>query len=115
MNIGYNTENQYSNVRWSFILKIRIENNNSTQQLDNTKLLRFFYMPAIKQSIYFSFDSSVAPMTYADQYIEITITVPTSKLYGLGEHTGPLLLKPEEGPKLSFWTRDQPPNVSSKN
>ena len=72
-------------------------------------------MPAIKQSNYFSFDSSVAPMTYADQYIEITITVPTSKLYGLGEHTGPLLLKPEEGPKLSFWTRDQPPNVSSKN
>jgi hypothetical protein len=44
-------------------------------------------MPAIKQSNYFSFDSSVAPMTYADQYIEITITVPTSKLYGLGEHT----------------------------
>lgn len=54
-------------------------------------------------------------MTYADQYLEITLTVPTNKLYGLGEHTGPLLLKPEEGPKLSFWTRDQPPNVSSKN
>ncbi|XP_052063145.1 lysosomal alpha-glucosidase-like [Mytilus californianus] len=59
---------------------------------------------------HFSFDSTVAPMTYTDQYIEITVAVPTSNLYGLGERIGTLKLKPEEGPKITFWSRDQPPD-----
>ncbi|XP_076109492.1 lysosomal alpha-glucosidase-like [Mytilus galloprovincialis] len=56
------------------------------------------------------FDSTVAPMTFTDQYMEITVAVPTSNLYGLGERTGSLKLKPEDGPKVTFWARDQPPD-----
>ncbi|ESO87857.1 hypothetical protein LOTGIDRAFT_219759 [Lottia gigantea] len=55
------------------------------------------------------FDSTVSPMIYADQYIQITTSLPTTHIYGLGEHRGPILQDATSHIVKGFWARDQPP------
>jgi lysosomal alpha-glucosidase len=55
----------------------------------------------------FRFDSSVAPLIFADQFIKISTRLSSPLLYGLGEHRQPLLLNvTTDWEKLTFWTRD---------
>ncbi|XP_074649691.1 lysosomal alpha-glucosidase-like isoform X2 [Tubulanus polymorphus] len=55
------------------------------------------------------FDSSKTLLTFADQFIEISTTLPTRYIYGLGEHQGPFLHDATKPLKYTFWAHDQPP------
>ncbi|CAF1330547.1 unnamed protein product [Adineta ricciae] len=53
------------------------------------------------------FDSSLSPLIFADQFIHISTRLSSPLLYGLGEHTQPLLINiTNEWKRLTFWTRD---------
>ncbi|CAF4104310.1 unnamed protein product [Adineta steineri] len=53
------------------------------------------------------FDSSLSPLIFADQFISISTRLSSPLLYGLGEHTQPLLINiTNEWKRLTFWTRD---------
>ena len=59
----------------------------------------------------FRFDSSVAPLIFADQFIKFSTRLSSPFLYGLGEHKQSLLLNvTNEWKRLSFWTRDVGPS-----
>ena len=46
-------------------------------------------------------------MIFADQFIHISTRLSSPLLYGLGEHTQPLLINiTNEWRRLTFWTRD---------
>ncbi|KAK7112214.1 lysosomal alpha-glucosidase-like [Littorina saxatilis] len=56
------------------------------------------------------FDSKgMAPLIFADQYIQIGSRLASPLLYGLGEHRSRLALDVKGRQKLVFWNRDQPP------
>ncbi|CAF1315715.1 unnamed protein product [Rotaria sordida] len=56
------------------------------------------------------FDTSVAPLIYADQFIKFSSYLSSPFLYGLGEHQQSLLIDvTNQWNKLTFWTRDTPP------
>ncbi|CAF1050538.1 unnamed protein product [Adineta steineri] len=56
------------------------------------------------------FDSSVAPLIFADQFIKFSTRLSTPLLYGLGEHQQPLLINvTNEWKRLTFYSRDFPP------
>lgn len=56
------------------------------------------------------FDSSVAPLIYADQFIKFSSRLSSPLVYGLGEHRQSLAINvTEEWKKLTFWSRDFPP------
>ncbi|CAF4109264.1 unnamed protein product, partial [Adineta steineri] len=53
------------------------------------------------------FDSSLSPLIFADQFISISTRLSSPLLYGLGEHTQPLLINiTNQWKRLTFWTRD---------
>ena len=55
----------------------------------------------------FRFDSSVAPLIYADQFIKFSSRLSSPLLYGLGEHKQALLMNvTTDWKKLTFWARD---------
>lgn len=57
------------------------------------------------------FDSSVAPMTFADQYIEITTRLPSENLYGIGENEqSSFKHKFDSSRTWALYAKDQPPN-----
>ncbi|XP_075243008.1 lysosomal alpha-glucosidase-like [Convolutriloba macropyga] len=47
----------------------------------------------------------------ADQFLQMSFTESGSKLYGLGEHRGPLMYNTTAGKKVAIWARDQPLNT----
>ncbi|UJR37339.1 hypothetical protein I4U23_030047 [Adineta vaga] len=56
------------------------------------------------------FDSSVAPLIFADQYMKLSTRLSSPLVYGLGEHRQALLMNiTNEWKQLTFWTRDFPP------
>ncbi|XP_076451187.1 lysosomal alpha-glucosidase-like isoform X2 [Babylonia areolata] len=56
------------------------------------------------------FDSrNMAPLVYADQFIQIGTRLSTPNIYGLGEHQGPLSLDINWN-QLVIWARDQAPD-----
>jgi hypothetical protein len=60
------------------------------------------------------FDSSVAPLIFADQFIKFSTRLSSPLLYGLGEHKQPLLLNvTNQWQKLTFWTRDVGPSPNT--
>jgi hypothetical protein len=62
----------------------------------------FVYTPFL----YPRFDSSVAPLIFADQFIKFSTRLSSSLLYGLGEHEQPLLINvTTDWKKLTFWAR----------
>ena len=61
-------------------------------------------------SVGFRFDSSVAPLIYAEQFIKLSTRLSSPLLYGLGEHQQDFLLNiTTDWKKLTFWSRDFPP------
>ncbi|CAF0978923.1 unnamed protein product [Adineta steineri] len=56
------------------------------------------------------FDSSVAPLIFADQYMKLSTRLSSPLVYGLGEHRQPLLINVSaEWKRLTFYSRDFPP------
>jgi lysosomal alpha-glucosidase len=54
----------------------------------------------------FRFDSSVAPLIFADQFIRISTRLSSPLLYGLGEHKQALLMNvTTDWKKLTLWAR----------
>ena len=62
----------------------------------------------------FRFDSSVAPLIFADQFIKISTRLASPLVYGFGEHEDPLLMNlTASWKRLTFWSRDVPPTPST--
>ncbi|CAF4352151.1 unnamed protein product, partial [Adineta steineri] len=56
------------------------------------------------------FDSSIAPLIFADQYMKLSTRLSSPLVYGLGEHRQPLLINVSaEWKRLTFYSRDFPP------
>ncbi|KAL8175379.1 UNVERIFIED_CONTAM: hypothetical protein K2H54_021715, partial [Gekko kuhli] len=57
-------------------------------------------------------NTTVAPLFFANQFLQISTLLPSKFLYGLGEHRTNFLLSLEWN-TLTFWARDIPPMESS--
>ncbi|XP_010016043.1 PREDICTED: lysosomal alpha-glucosidase-like, partial [Nestor notabilis] len=56
-------------------------------------------------------NTTVAPLIFADQFLQISTSLPSKFLYGLGEHRGPLLHSMDWN-TLTLWARDVSPTES---
>ncbi|XP_051856102.1 lysosomal alpha-glucosidase-like [Antechinus flavipes] len=56
-------------------------------------------------------NTTVAPLIFADQFLQISTLLPSAFLYGLGEHRRGFLHH-LDWTTLSFWARDVPPTES---
>jgi len=56
------------------------------------------------------FNSTIGPLLYADQFLQISTLLPSTWLYGLGERHSNSLLDIKWN-RLVFWARDQQPMV----
>ncbi|CAH1273118.1 GAA [Branchiostoma lanceolatum] len=52
-------------------------------------------------------NTTVAPLLYADQFLETSTSLPSRNIYGLGEHRGPLRHS-TDWVRIPFWARDKP-------
>jgi lysosomal alpha-glucosidase len=60
------------------------------------------------------FDTTVAPLIYADQFLQLSTALSSELLYGLGEHKNPLLYNTSfSWQRLTLWARDQSPILNS--
>lgn len=59
----------------------------------------------------FSMNTTVAPLLFADQYLQLSTTLASSFVSGLGEHYTSLLLD-LNWTSLTLWNRDMAPHVS---
>lgn len=57
-------------------------------------------------------NTTVAPLIFADQFLQISTLLPSKFLYGLGEHRG-TLLHSLDWSTLTLWARDVSPTVPS--
>lgn len=55
-------------------------------------------------------NTTVAPLIFADQFLQISTTLPSRFLYGLGEHRSTLLHSLDWN-TLTLWARDVAPTV----
>lgn len=59
-----------------------------------------------------SLNTTVAPLFYADQFLQFSTVLPTQFIYGLGEHRS-TFLHDMNWNTLTMWARDVPPMVTS--
>lgn len=57
-----------------------------------------------------SLNTTVAPLFYADQFLQVSTSLPSPFIYGLAEHRSPFL-QDVQWKTLSLWARDVPPMV----
>ncbi|XP_072098532.1 lysosomal alpha-glucosidase isoform X1 [Mobula birostris] len=57
-------------------------------------------------------NTTVAPLFYADQFLQISTSLATRHITGLGEHMTNLILD-VNWTQLTFWNRDQSPGLNS--
>lgn len=55
-------------------------------------------------------DTAVAPLFFADQFLQLSTSLPSQHVIGLAEHLGPLLLN-TSWTKVTLWNRDVAPTV----
>lgn len=55
-------------------------------------------------------NTTVAPLFYADQFLQMSTSLPTRFIYGLAEHRT-TFLQDVRWNTLSMWARDEPPTV----
>ncbi|XP_033641301.1 lysosomal alpha-glucosidase-like isoform X2 [Asterias rubens] len=58
------------------------------------------------------FNSSVSTLIFSDQFLQISTSLSTQFIYGLGEHRGRFRLS-SDWKTYSMWARDQPPKVGA--
>ncbi|KAM8952382.1 sucrase-isomaltase, intestinal [Pelodytes ibericus] len=61
------------------------------------------------------FDSSIGPLLYADQFLQLSIRLPSSNIYGLGEHVHRQFKHDINWRKWAIFTRDWFPNGDGNN
>jgi len=59
------------------------------------------------------FDTTVAPLIFADQFIQLSSRLSTELLYGLGEHKATLLHNASSWQRLALWAKDQGPRFNT--
>lgn len=57
-----------------------------------------------------SLNTTVAPLFFADQFLQMSTTLPSQFIYGLAEHRSTFLLDVNWN-TLTLWARDVPPVV----
>jgi hypothetical protein len=61
------------------------------------------------------FDTSLGGLTFSDQYLQITTTLPSNNLFGIGENEQMTFKHDFSSRKIwPLFTRDQPPQVLIK-
>jgi len=55
------------------------------------------------------FDTTVAPLIFADQFLQVSSRLSSVYLYGLGEHKTPLLHNVTSWQRMALWAKDSPP------
>lgn len=58
-------------------------------------------------------DTAVAPLFFADQFLQLSTALPSPHVAGLAEHLGPLLLS-TNWTKVTLWNRDAAPTVKGR-
>lgn len=71
-----------------------------------------FFMTFLFFCIFNRIDTSVAPLFYADQFLQISTSLPSRFVYGLGEHRA-AFLHDVQWNTLTMWARDAAPVVNS--
>ncbi|XP_066470910.1 lysosomal alpha-glucosidase isoform X2 [Tiliqua scincoides] len=57
-------------------------------------------------------NTTVAPLFYADQFLQVSTSLPSRFISGLGEHLTPLILN-LNWTTITLWNRDMPPTPSA--
>lgn len=52
----------------------------------------------------------MAPLIFADQFLQLSTSLPSQYITGLAEHLSPLMLK-TEWTRVTLWNRDLAPSV----
>lgn len=52
----------------------------------------------------------MAPLFFADQFLQLSTSLPSQHVTGLAEHLGPLMLS-TNWTKITLWNRDMAPTV----
>ena len=55
-------------------------------------------------------NTTVAPLFFADQFLQLSTSLPSQHITGLAEHLGPLMLS-TNWTKITLWNRDVAPAV----
>lgn len=55
-------------------------------------------------------NTTVAPLFFADQFLQLSTSLPSQHITGLGEHLSSLMLS-TEWTRITLWNRDIPPSV----
>lgn len=55
-------------------------------------------------------NTTVAPLFFADQFLQLSTSLPSEHITGLGEHLSPLMLS-TEWTRITLWNRDIAPSV----
>ena len=58
-------------------------------------------------------NTTVAPLFFADQFLQISTSLPSRFISGLGEHLTPLVLD-TAWTRVTLWNRDMAPAVRSR-
>lgn len=58
-------------------------------------------------------DTAVAPLFFADQFLQLSTALPSQHVAGLAEHLGPLLLS-TNWTRVTLWNRDVAPTVKGR-
>uniref|UniRef100_A0A8C3HWM7 Maltase n=1 Tax=Chrysemys picta bellii TaxID=8478 RepID=A0A8C3HWM7_CHRPI len=61
------------------------------------------------------FDTSIGPLQYADQYLQLSIKLPSSNIYGIGEHVHTQYRHDVNWRTWPIFTRDAFPNGGTHN
>ncbi|ELK13786.1 Maltase-glucoamylase, intestinal [Pteropus alecto] len=61
------------------------------------------------------FDSSIGPLLFADQFLQLSIRLPSANVYGLGEHVHQQYLHDMNWKTWSIFARDTTPNGDGTN
>ncbi|KAK2496039.1 hypothetical protein MC885_013513, partial [Smutsia gigantea] len=61
------------------------------------------------------FDTSIGPLVYSDQYLQISTKLPSEYMYGLGEHTHKRFRHDLYWKTWPIFTRDQSPGDNNNN
>ncbi|XP_048244679.1 lysosomal alpha-glucosidase-like [Haliotis rufescens] len=59
------------------------------------------------------FDASLAPLIFSDQMLQISVGLPTTNLYGIGENRKPFRIPLEQSPGYSLWAHDIIPKINT--
>ncbi|XP_054986113.1 lysosomal alpha-glucosidase [Sorex araneus] len=56
-------------------------------------------------------NTTVAPLIFADQYLQLSTSLPSQYVVGLAEHLGPLILS-TDWTRVTLWNRDKAPTLN---